>query len=92
MFQNNVKVLTFCRLVGIVDGHIPSAGWRFFLHLLRCIKTLQEDAWQGLMQVCHQALCLVSLLAPHKAGTGVYQYGAQSVCRIMACLRWEFSV
>lgn len=62
MFQNNVKVLTFCRLVGIVDGHIPSAGWRFFLQLLRCIKTLQEDAWQGLMQVCHQALCLVLLL------------------------------
>ena len=52
MFQNDVKVLTFCRLVGMVEGHIPPAGWRFFLQMLHCIKALQEDAWQTLVQVC----------------------------------------
>lgn len=87
MFQNNVKVLTFCRLVGIVDGHIPSAGWRFFLHLLRCIKTLQEDAWQGLMQVCHHTLCLVWLSAPHEHYAETHQNRAQSVCRTVAHMR-----
>ena len=51
MFQNDVKVLTFCRLAGMVDGHIPPSGWRFFLQMLHCIKALQEDAWQTLVQV-----------------------------------------
>ncbi|DBB10139.1 TPA: hypothetical protein ACH3X3_001723 [Trebouxia sp. C0006] len=50
MYQNNLKVLIFCRLVGVVDGHIPSAGWLFFLHVLHCVKALQGDGWQGLVQ------------------------------------------
>lgn len=52
MFRNDVKVLTFCRLAGMVEGHIPPAGWRFFLQMLHCIKALQEDAWRTLTQVC----------------------------------------
>ena len=52
MYQNDVKVLTFCRLVGIVEGHIPNSGWHFLLHLLHCIKALQLDNWQVLLQVC----------------------------------------
>ena len=52
MFQNDLKVLTFCRLAGMVEGHIAPAGWRFFLRMLHCIKALQEDAWQPLIQVC----------------------------------------
>ncbi len=62
MYQNNLKVLIFCRLVGIVDGHIPSTGWHFFLQVLHCVKALQGDGWQGLVQVrhttvYHSALC-----------------------------------
>ncbi len=53
MYQNNLKVLIFCRLVGVVDGHIPAAGWHFFLQVLHCIKALQGDGWQGLVQVRH---------------------------------------
>lgn len=51
MYQNNLKVLIFCRLVGVVDGYIPSAGWHFFLQVLHCVKALQGDGWQGLVQV-----------------------------------------
>ncbi|DBA73022.1 TPA: hypothetical protein ACH3X2_009967 [Trebouxia sp. C0005] len=50
MYQNNLKVLIFCRLVGVVDGYIPSAGWHFFLQVLHCVKALQGDGWQGLVQ------------------------------------------
>ncbi len=59
MYQNNLKVLIFCRLVGVVDGHIPSAGWLFFLQVLHCVKALQGDGWQGLVQVL---LCTIQLL------------------------------
>ena len=52
MYQNNLTVLIFCRLVGVVDEHIPSAGWHFFLQVLHCVKALQGDGWQGLIQVC----------------------------------------
>lgn len=51
MYQNNLKVLIFCRLLGVVEGHIPSAGWHFFLQVLHCVKALQGDGWQGLVQV-----------------------------------------
>lgn len=62
MFQNDIKVLTFCRLAGMVEGRISAAGWRFFLQMLHCIKTLQEDAWQNLVQVCAMCNSLVILL------------------------------
>ena len=58
MFQNDIKVLTFCRLVGMVEGQIPPAGWRFFLQMLHCVRALQGDAWQALMQVCTNTLTL----------------------------------
>ena len=54
MYQNEVKVLTFCRLVGIVEGALPSSSWRFLLHLLHCLKTLQQTAWPLLLQVTHK--------------------------------------
>ncbi|KAL0031101.1 hypothetical protein WJX77_003837 [Trebouxia sp. C0004] len=50
MYQNNLKVLIFCRLVDVVDGHTPSAGWHFFLQVLHCVKALQGDGWQALVQ------------------------------------------
>ena len=59
MFQNDIKVLTFCRLAGMVEGHIPPAGWRFFLQMLCCVKALQGDAWQTLTQVCTMSYNLV---------------------------------
>ena len=52
MYQNSAKVAMFCRFVGIMDSQIPSSGWRFFVQLLHCIKSLQEDEWQAVIKVC----------------------------------------
>lgn len=51
MYQNDVKVHMFCRFLGLVDGHIPAAGWRFFVQLLHCLKAMQGQTWQATLQV-----------------------------------------
>ncbi|KAK9811708.1 hypothetical protein WJX72_008766 [[Myrmecia] bisecta] len=49
-FQNDPKVLTFCRFVGLVAPALPPHTWQLYLRLLDCLRRLLSGAWPTILQ------------------------------------------